>query len=74
MKHGMKFVALSILALVMTGCTTVPKVGDGKLEPVTMGAAKAALTAGSIVTVQGVSRIIIPTSATGLASGTLWNE
>ena len=48
MKHGMKFVALSILALVMTGCATVPKVGDGKLEPVTKGVAKAALTAGAI--------------------------
>ena len=30
------------------GCATVPKVGDGKLEPVTKGAAKAALTAGAI--------------------------
>ena len=48
MKHGMKFVALSILALVMTGCATVPKVGDGKLQPVTKGAAKAALTAGAV--------------------------
>ena len=44
----MKFVALSILALVMTGCATAPKVGDGKLEPVTNGAAKAALTAGAV--------------------------
>jgi hypothetical protein len=51
MKHGMKFVALSILALVMTGCATAPlkgKIGDGKLEPVTKGAAKAALTAGAV--------------------------
>ena len=51
MKHGMKFVALSILALVMTGCATAPlkgKIGNGKLEPVTKGAAKAALTAGAV--------------------------
>lgn len=51
MKHGMKFVALSILALVMTGCATAPlkgKIGDGKLEPVTKATAKAALTAGAV--------------------------
>ena len=53
MKHGMKFVALSVLALVMTGCATAPlkgKIGDGNLEPVTItkGAAKAALTAGAV--------------------------
>jgi hypothetical protein len=33
--------------LVGGGCTSLGKVGDGKLEPVTKGAAKAALTAAS---------------------------
>lgn len=39
--------AMALIGLSM-GCATVPKVGDGKLEPVTKGAAKAALTAGAI--------------------------
>ena len=46
-------VLLSIAAAIgllwlSAGCATVPKVGDGKLEPVTKGAAKAALTAGAV--------------------------
>ena len=39
--------AMALIGLSM-GCATVPKVGDGKPEPVTKGAAKAALTAGAI--------------------------
>ena len=39
------FAALMAVAYFCSGCATV---GDGKLEPVTKGAAKAALTAGSI--------------------------
>ena len=52
----MKTVAASItyFAVLMavcwfgSGCATLSKVGDGKLEPVTKATAKAALTAGSI--------------------------
>ena len=59
MKHGKKFVLVVRIAAVLAapaamaliglsmGCATVPKAGDGKLEPVTKGAAKAALTAAS---------------------------
>lgn len=51
MKHGMKFVALSVLALVMTGCATAPlkgKIGDGNLEPVTKTAVGLAATAAKV--------------------------
>ena len=41
------FAAFALIGLLM-GCTSIPKVGDGKLEPVTKGAAKAALTAGAV--------------------------
>ena len=39
--------AFALIGLPM-GCASIPKVGDGKLEPVTKGAAKAALTAGAV--------------------------
>jgi hypothetical protein len=41
------FAAFALLGL-FTGCATLSKVGDGKLQPVTKATAKAALTAGSI--------------------------
>lgn len=43
-------VAIFIYAVVQiaTGCAALGKVGDGKLEPITKGAAKAALTAGAV--------------------------
>ena len=43
-------VSIFIYAIVQigTGCAALGKVGDGKLEPVTKGAAKAALTAGAV--------------------------
>ena len=50
MKHGMKFVALSILALVMTGCATAPlkgKIGAGKLDVDTGAVIKAAAAGAS---------------------------
>jgi hypothetical protein len=51
MKYAQIFALGTILAmlslLVGGGCTSLGKVGDGKLEPVTKGAAKAALTAAS---------------------------
>ena len=50
MKHGMKFVALSILALVMTGCATAPlkgKIGNGKLDVDTGAVIKAAAAGAS---------------------------
>jgi len=51
MKYAQIFAIGTILAmlslLVGGGCTSLGKVGDGKLEPVTKGAAKAALTAAS---------------------------
>ena len=45
MKRILVILALAVLA---SGCATMKKVGDGKLEPVTKGTAKAALTAGAI--------------------------
>ena len=39
--------AMALISLSM-GCVTVPKVGDGKLQPVTKATAKAALTAGAV--------------------------
>ena len=42
------FAALMAVCWFGAGCATVKKVGDGKLEPVTKGAAKAALTAGAV--------------------------
>lgn len=46
MKRILVILALAVLA---SGCASLKgKVGDGKLEPVTKGAAKAALTAGAI--------------------------
>jgi hypothetical protein len=41
------FAAFALIGL-FTGCASMGKVGDGKLEPVTKATAKAALTAGSI--------------------------
>lgn len=40
--------AAACLLWLGAGCTTIKKVGNGKLEPVTKGAAKAALTAGAV--------------------------
>ena len=42
--------AIAAFALIglSIGCTSIPKVGDGKLESVTKGTAKAALTAGAV--------------------------
>jgi hypothetical protein len=40
------FAAFALLGL-FTGCATLSKVGDGKLEPVSKATAKAALTAGA---------------------------
>ena len=37
-----------IVTILCGGCSSLGKVGDGKLEPVTKGAAKAALTAASV--------------------------
>ena len=45
----MQTIAAAIaIAVLASGCATVKKVGDGKLEPLTKGTAKAALTAGAI--------------------------
>ena len=41
------FLALMAYIGLFAGCATAGKVGDGKLEPITKGAAKAALTAGA---------------------------
>ena len=57
MKYAQIFAIGTILAmlslLVGGGCTSLGKVGDGKLEPVTKGAAKAALTAASAAALFG---------------------
>lgn len=42
------FAVLMAVCWFGSGCATLSKVGDGKLEPVTKATAKAALTAGSI--------------------------
>ncbi len=42
------FAALMAVCWFLSGCATLSKVGDGKLQPVTKATAKAALTAGSI--------------------------
>lgn len=47
MKTTVAIIAI-IAAALLSGCATVSKIGDGKLEPVTKATAKAALTAGSI--------------------------
>jgi hypothetical protein len=47
----MKYALCAILSATIifgTGCASVPKIGDGKLEPVTKATAKAALTAGAV--------------------------
>ena len=43
-----KIIAILAIAILASGCATMKKVGDGKLEPLTKGTAKAALTAGAI--------------------------
>ena len=45
MKQILAILALAVLA---SGCASMKKVGDGKLEPVTKATAKAALTAGAV--------------------------
>jgi uncharacterized protein YceK len=42
------FAVLMAVCWFLSGCATLSKVGDGKLQPVTKATAKAALTAGSI--------------------------
>ena len=42
------FAALMAVCWFLSGCATLSKVGDGKLQPVTKATAKAALAAGSI--------------------------
>lgn len=42
------FAALTTVCWFLSGCATLSKVGDGRLEPVTKATAKAALAAGSI--------------------------
>ena len=44
----MKTIAAILGIALLSGCASLGKVGDGKLEPVTKATAKAALTAGSI--------------------------
>ena len=44
----MKTIAAILGIAFLAGCASLGKVGDGKLEPVTKGAAKAALTAASV--------------------------
>lgn len=44
----MKTIAAILGIALLAGCASLGKVGDGKLEPVTKGAAKAALTAASV--------------------------
>lgn len=48
MKQILAILAAACLLWMGAGCATIKKVGDGKLEPVTKGAAKAALTAGAV--------------------------
>ena len=47
------FAALMAVCWFLSGCATLSKVGDGKLQPVTKATAKAALTAGSIAALFG---------------------
>lgn len=42
------FAALMAVCWFLSGCATLSKVGDGKLQPVTKATAKAALTAGAV--------------------------
>lgn len=42
------FAALTAVCWFLSGCATLSKVGDGKLQPVTKATAKAALTAGAV--------------------------
>lgn len=42
------FAALTAVCWFLSGCATLSKVGDGRLEPVTKATAKAALTAGAV--------------------------
>ena len=44
----MKTIAAILGIALLVGCSSLGKVGDGKLEPVTKGTAKAALTAASV--------------------------
>ena len=44
----MKTIAAILGIAFLAGCSSLGKVGEGKLEPVTKGAAKAALTAASV--------------------------
>ena len=44
----MRTIAAILGIALLAGCASLGKVGDGKLEPVTKGAAKAALTAASV--------------------------
>ena len=48
MKQILAILAAACLLWMGAGCTTIKKVGDGKLEPVTKATAKAALTAGAV--------------------------
>ena len=47
-RTAMKTIAAILGIAFLAGCASLGKVGDGKLEPVTKGAAKAALTAASV--------------------------